>query len=87
MKLRTTLAISAAAGSGFRIYTFITTFAAAAGSGGLATAIGGAGPAGAPAGRPVEGLTLLPGWEYFVCAGPMPMRQPGMTSGRAWALV
>ena len=27
-----------------------------------------------PAGRPVEGLTLLPGWESFVGAGPMPMR-------------
>ena len=26
-----------------------------------------------PVGRPVEGLTLLPGWESFVGAGPMPM--------------
>ena len=26
-----------------------------------------------PAGRPVEGLTLRPGWESFVGAGPMPM--------------
>jgi len=33
-----------------------------------------------PAGRPVEGLTLLPGWESFVGAGPMPMRH-GMTLG------
>ena len=33
-----------------------------------------------PAGRPVEGLTLVPGWESFVGAGPMPMRH-GMTLG------
>jgi uncharacterized protein YbbC (DUF1343 family) len=33
-----------------------------------------------PAGRPVEGLILLPGWESFVGAGPMPMRH-GMTLG------
>ncbi|MBW4329312.1 DUF1343 domain-containing protein [Stakelama sp. CBK3Z-3] len=33
-----------------------------------------------PAGRPVEGLTLLLGWESFVGAGPMPMRH-GMTLG------
>ncbi|MCM8729985.1 exo-beta-N-acetylmuramidase NamZ domain-containing protein [Hephaestia sp. GCM10023244] len=33
-----------------------------------------------PAGRPVEGLTLLPGWESFVGAGPMPMRH-GLTMG------
>ena len=33
-----------------------------------------------PAGRPVEGLTLQPGWESFVGAGPMPMRH-GMTLG------
>ncbi|MGZ9113637.1 MAG: exo-beta-N-acetylmuramidase NamZ family protein [Brevundimonas sp.] len=33
-----------------------------------------------PAGRPVEGATLLPGWESFVGAGPMPMRH-GMTLG------
>lgn len=38
-----------------------------------------------PAGRPVEGLTLRPGWESFVGAGPMPMRH-GMTLGEmgAW---
>ncbi len=38
-----------------------------------------------PAGRPIEGLTLLPGWESFVGAGPMPMRH-GMTLGEmgAW---
>ncbi len=33
-----------------------------------------------PAGRPIEGLTLQPGWESFVGAGPMPMRH-GMTLG------
>jgi uncharacterized protein YbbC (DUF1343 family) len=38
-----------------------------------------------PAGRPIEGLTLLPGWESFVGAGPMPMRH-GLTLGEmgAW---
>ena len=38
-----------------------------------------------PAGRPVEGSTLLPGWESFVGAGPMPMRH-GLTMGEmgAW---
>ena len=33
-----------------------------------------------PAGRPIEGLTLIPGWESFVGAGPMPMRH-GLTLG------
>jgi len=33
-----------------------------------------------PAGRPVEGLLLRPGWESFVGAGPLPMRH-GMTLG------
>ena len=33
-----------------------------------------------PAGRPVEGQTLKPGWESFVGAGPMPMRH-GLTMG------
>ncbi len=33
-----------------------------------------------PAGRPVEGLILLPGWESFVGAGPIPMRH-GLTLG------
>ncbi len=31
-----------------------------------------------PAGRPIEGLALRPGWESFVGAGPMPMRH-GLT--------
>ena len=33
-----------------------------------------------PAGRLVEGLTLRPGWESFVGAGPLPMRH-GLTLG------
>ena len=33
-----------------------------------------------PAGRPVEGLLLRPGWESFVGAGPLPMRH-GLTMG------
>ena len=33
-----------------------------------------------PVGRPVEGLTLHPGWESFVGAGPLPMRH-GLTLG------
>ena len=33
-----------------------------------------------PAGRPVEGLTLRPGWESFVGAAPLPMRH-GLTLG------
>ena len=33
-----------------------------------------------PVGRPVEGLSLRPGWESFVGAGPLPMRH-GLTMG------
>ena len=33
-----------------------------------------------PAGRPIEGTRLLPGWESFVGAGPIPMRH-GLTLG------
>lgn len=33
-----------------------------------------------PAGRPIEGLSLRPGWESFVGAGPLPMRH-GLTMG------
>jgi uncharacterized protein YbbC (DUF1343 family) len=38
-----------------------------------------------PVGRPVEGLTLHPGWESFVGAGALPMRH-GLTMGElgAW---
>jgi uncharacterized protein YbbC (DUF1343 family) len=65
---------------GCRIYTFITT---------LLYALEAAAKHGKevwvldrpnPAGRPVEGLTLRPGWESFVGAGPMPMRH-GLTLG------
>jgi len=65
---------------GCRIYTFITT---------LRYVLEGAARRGKavwvldrpnPAGRPVEGLTLRPGWESFVGAGPMPMRH-GLTLG------
>jgi uncharacterized protein YbbC (DUF1343 family) len=33
-----------------------------------------------PIGRPIEGLTLRPGWQSFVGAGPLPMRH-GLTMG------
>lgn len=65
---------------GCRIYTFITTLLyvleAAAVHGKTVWVLDRPNPAG----RPVEGLTLLPGWESFVGAGPMPMRH-GMTLG------
>ena len=65
---------------GCRIYTFITTLLyvleAAAAHGKSVWVLDRPNPAG----RPVEGLTLLPGWESFVGAGPMPMRH-GLTLG------
>lgn len=65
---------------GCRIYTFITTLRyvleAAAEHGKAVWVLDRPNPAG----RPIEGLTLLPGWESFVGAGPMPMRH-GMTLG------
>lgn len=65
---------------GCRIYTFVTTLLyvleAAAQHGKSVWVLDRPNPAG----RPVEGLTLLPGWESFVGAGPMPMRH-GMTLG------
>ncbi|MBK8629970.1 MAG: DUF1343 domain-containing protein [Sphingomonadales bacterium] len=70
---------------GCRIYTFITTLLytleAAAAHGKSVWVLDRPNPAG----RPVEGLTLRPGWESFVGAGPMPMRH-GMTLGElgAW---
>jgi uncharacterized protein YbbC (DUF1343 family) len=63
---------------GCRVYTFITT---------LRYVLEGAAKAGKavwvldrpnPTGRPVEGLTLRPGWESFVGAGALPMRH-GLT--------
>jgi uncharacterized protein YbbC (DUF1343 family) len=65
---------------GCRIYTFITTLLyvleAAAAHGKAVVVLDRPNPAG----RPIEGQTLLPGWESFVGAGPMPMRH-GMTLG------
>jgi len=65
---------------GCRIYTFITTLLyvleAAAENGRSVWVLDRPNPAG----RPVEGLTLRPGWESFVGAGPIPMRH-GLTLG------
>lgn len=65
---------------GCRIYTFITTLRymleAAAAHGKAVWILDRPNPAG----RPVEGLSLRPGWESFVGAGPMPMRH-GLTMG------
>lgn len=65
---------------GCRIYTFITTLLyvleAAAQTGKSVWVLDRPNPAG----RPVEGLALRPGWESFVGAGPMPMRH-GLTLG------
>ena len=65
---------------GCRIYTFITTLlyvleAAAANSKSVWVL-----DRPNPAGRPIEGLALRPGWESFVGAGPIPMRH-GLTLG------
>jgi uncharacterized protein YbbC (DUF1343 family) len=65
---------------GCRIYTFITTLLyvleAAAQHGKSVWVLDRPNPAG----RPVEGLILRPGWESFVGAGPIPMRH-GLTLG------
>jgi uncharacterized protein YbbC (DUF1343 family) len=65
---------------GCRIYTFITTLRyvleAAARTGKSVWVLDRPNPAG----RPVEGLRLRPGWESFVGAGPLPMRH-GLTMG------
>ncbi|MEO6255892.1 MAG: DUF1343 domain-containing protein [Sphingomicrobium sp.] len=65
---------------GCRIYTFITTLLyvleAAAEQGKAVWVLDRPNPAG----RPVEGQTLQPGWESFVGAGPIPMRH-GLTLG------
>ena len=65
---------------GCRIYTFITTLRhvleAAAVHGKAVWVLDRPNPIG----RPVEGLTLRPGWESFVGAGAMPMRH-GLTLG------
>ena len=70
---------------GCRIYTFVTTLLylleAAAAHGKEVWVLDRPNPAG----RPIEGTALLPGWESFVGAGPMPMRH-GLTMGEmgAW---
>jgi uncharacterized protein YbbC (DUF1343 family) len=65
---------------GCRIYTFITTLRyvleAAAAHGKSVWVLDRPNPIG----RPVEGLSLRPGWESFVGAGEMPMRH-GLTLG------
>ena len=65
---------------GCRIYTFVTTLLyllqAASGTGKAVWVLDRPNPAG----RPIEGLTLLAGHESFVGAGPMPMRH-GLTMG------
>ncbi len=65
---------------GCRIYTFVTTLLyvmeAAAAAGKAVWVLDRPNPIG----RPVEGTTLVAGWESFVGAGPMPMRH-GLTLG------
>lgn len=65
---------------GCRIYTFITTLLyileAAAANGKTVWVLDRPNPAG----RPIEGSILEPGWESFVGAGPLPMRH-GLTLG------
>ncbi len=65
---------------GCRIYTFITSLLyileAAAAHGKSVWVLDRPNPAG----RPVEGLALRPGWESFVGAAPIPMRH-GLTMG------
>ena len=65
---------------GCRIYTFVTTLRyvleAAAEHGKTVWVLDRPNPAG----RPIEGTLLRPGWESFVGAGPMPMRH-GLTLG------
>ncbi|HEY0598229.1 DUF1343 domain-containing protein [Sphingopyxis sp.] len=65
---------------GCRIYTYVTTLLyileAAAEHGKAVWVLDRPNPAG----RPVEGTRLLPGWESFVGAGPMVMRH-GLTMG------
>jgi uncharacterized protein YbbC (DUF1343 family) len=67
---------------GCRIYTFLTTLRyvleSAAATGKAVWVLDRPNPAG----RPVEGLALRPGWESFVGAGRLPMRH-GLTLGEA----
>ncbi len=65
---------------GCRIYTFITTLRYLLEAAGIYKKQVIVLDRPNPAGRPIEGLMLRPGWESFVGAGPMPMRH-GLTMG------
>jgi uncharacterized protein YbbC (DUF1343 family) len=65
---------------GCRIYTFITTLRYVLEAAAKARKAVWVLDRPNPAGRPVEGLTLRPGWESFVGAGVLPMRH-GLTMG------
>lgn len=65
---------------GCRIYTFITTLRYVLEAGARLGKAVWVLDRPNPAGRPIEGLTLLPGLESFVGAGAMPMRH-GLTMG------
>jgi len=65
---------------GCRIYTFITTLRYVLEQAAKARKAVWVLDRPNPAGRPVEGLTLRPGWESFVGAGALPMRH-GLTMG------
>ncbi len=65
---------------GCRIYTFITTLRYVLEAAALHKKSVWVLDRPNPAGRPVEGLILRPGWESFVGAGEMPMRH-GLTVG------
>jgi uncharacterized protein YbbC (DUF1343 family) len=65
---------------GCRIYTFITTLRYVLEEAAKARKAVWVLDRPNPAGRPVEGLTLRPGWESFVGAGALPMRH-GLTMG------
>jgi len=65
---------------GCRIYTFITTLRYVLEEAAKARKAVWVLDRPNPAGRPIEGLTLRPGWESFVGAGALPMRH-GLTMG------
>jgi uncharacterized protein YbbC (DUF1343 family) len=67
---------------GTRIYTFLTTLLYVLEAGAKAKKAVWVLDRPNPAGRPVEGPRLRPGWESFVGAGPLPMRH-GLTLGEA----
>lgn len=67
---------------GTRIYTFLTTLLYVLEAGAQAGKSVWVLDRPNPAGRPIEGPLLQPGWESFVGAGPLPMRH-GLTLGEA----